>query len=451
MTKFIRWPLTILLVGLLCPLSTSRAEPVSFKKEIAPILLGNCLACHGPKKAEGAFRIDSFERLSKAGDSGLAPITGAALDMSELYRRLISEDPDERMPLEGEPLPAEKIALVKRWIEEGAAFDSTDPAAPLASIVPPPVHPAAPDTYPATLPITAVAFRPDGGELFAGGYHEITVWNPADGSLLRRIGNVGQRTYALRFSADGQTLAVGGGAPGQLGEARLFNPATSELQKVLGATSDVVLDLQFSPDGKRLAVAGADNLIHVFDVATGSEQLVIASHSDWVTAVAWNADGTKLASASRDKTAKVFDAEKGELAITYSGHSATVQGVAFHPSGTEVLSAGADNKIHQWTIADGKKTADFASFGGEVYKLATAGDRLITSSADRTARLFEIASKKQLFSFAGHTDAVLSAAFHESTQRAATGTFDGELRLWNLADGKQLLAFPAAPGFKKTP
>ena len=88
---------------------------------------------------------------------------------------------------------------------------------PHASYIPPPAHPAV-MAYAATMPITAVTFSNDGTQLFVGGYHEVTVWNPADGGLIRRIANVGQRTFALALSPDGTLLAVGCGTPGRLGK-----------------------------------------------------------------------------------------------------------------------------------------------------------------------------------------------------------------------------------------
>jgi mono/diheme cytochrome c family protein len=105
------------------------AEPVSFRKQVAQLLLDNCLACHGPKKAEGGYRIDAYERLIKAGDSDEVAVTPSKLDASELFRRIATDDESERMPLEGDPLPAEQIALIKQWIEEGAKFDGEDPKA----------------------------------------------------------------------------------------------------------------------------------------------------------------------------------------------------------------------------------------------------------------------------------------------------------------------------------
>lgn len=421
-------------------------EPVSFSKHIAPILMDQCYACHGPKKAEGGYRVDSFERAVAAGDSATAGFTAKDLDGSEAFRRIVSEDEAERMPLEGDPLPADQVDLLRRWIEEGAAFDGSDPKQNLAQLVPPPTYPAAPESYAYALPVSALAFSPDGSQVIAAGYHELTIWNAADGQLMGRIGNVGQRTMAVAFSPDGQTLAVGGGAPGKLGETRLFAFPSGELKAVLGTSSDVVLDVAFSPDGTRLATAAADGVLRVFEVATGNEQLTITSHSDWVTAVTWNGDGTKLASASRDKTAKVYDAANGDLLVTYSGHGQPVKGVAFHPEGADAYSSGADNKIHRWTIAEGKKSAE-AALGGEVHKLTLVGDHLFAASADKLVRQFEAKTLKEVRKFAAHNDWAIATAFHAGTGRLASGTFDGEVRIWNVETGDQAVAFFAAPGY----
>src|SRR5687767_4824229 len=77
------------------------AEPVSFKRDIAPVLLNNCLACHGPKKSEGGYRIDTFERVIAEGDSTQPGFVPKDLDGSEAFRRIVSTDVKERMPLEG--------------------------------------------------------------------------------------------------------------------------------------------------------------------------------------------------------------------------------------------------------------------------------------------------------------------------------------------------------------
>lgn len=444
-----KWLLSLLVPALLlAALSPAQAEPVSFKKDIAPILLDNCLACHGPKKAEGGYRVDSFERLLKAGDSGAAGIVAKDHDGSEVLRRITSDDEAERMPLDGDPLPPEQVELVRRWISEGATYDGGDPNAPLATILPPPTHPAPPEAYVRPVPITAVAFHPDGQQLYVAGYHEISVWNPNDGQLLRRISGIGQRVFQISFSPDGKLVAVAGGSPGRLGEVRILNAADGSLVTAVAMTSDVVFDAQFNPQGDRLATAAADGVVRLFDVASWKEQQTITSHSDWVMAVAWSDDGSKLASASRDKTAKVYDAQTGDLLVTFSQHNAPVRGVHFKSDASEVYSSGSDNQVRRFDLAEGKQKGN-AGLGDEIYKLVSAGpEHFLAPSADKSLRLYRRGDGGQAKQLNGMTDAALCAAWHGETQRVAAGGFDGRVVVWNLADDKVVASFIAAPGYQ---
>src|SRR2546428_2827072 len=210
------------------------STPVSFSKDLAPILAKKCVACHGPEKSKGHFRLDSFDWLMKAGESKSAPVVPSQPEKSELVRRLSAKDEDDRMPQKDDPLPAEHIALIERWIKDGAKFDGADPKAPLVRLIPKAPHPAPPAVYRHPVPVTALAFNPDGNELAVGGYHELTIWKPSDGKLLRRIRNVAQRTHSVDYGPVGALLAAGGGSPGQLGEVAFFNPTNRRPLRVLG-------------------------------------------------------------------------------------------------------------------------------------------------------------------------------------------------------------------------
>ena len=351
------------------------------------------------------------------------------------------------MPQKGDPLPSSQISLIERWIKQGARFDGPDPKAELVTLIPREPYPDPPQAYRYPIQITALAFSPDGRELAVAGYHEITVWDPAEGKLLHRIKNVAQRTYGLAYSPDGSMLASVGGAPGQMGETALYDPVQSTLVKAVGTTSDVLLALCFSPDGTRLAVGGADNAIRVYAVASGKEELLIQQHADWVMALAFSRDGSRLASASRDRSARVYASKTGELETSYNDHGVPVLAVAFDEDSKRVFSAGKDKKIHIWAVTDAKKGGEMAGFDGDINKLLIEGHNLFSCSTDKTVRQYDTTDRKLLQTYSGHKDWVYSVAFCPKTHRLASGGHDGEVRIWNTDDGKLVTAFTAAPGY----
>jgi WD40 repeat protein len=429
------------------------SSTVSFRKDIAPLLQQKCVTCHSPEKTKGGYQLHTFAALMKPGESKEAPVVTGEPARSHLYQLITSRDPDDRMPQKDDPLPSAQIALVERWIQEGARFDGADPKATLASLLPQANHPDPPATYSRPVPILALAFSPDGKELAASGYHEITIWNPSDGALLRRIKNIPQQVQALGFNSDGSMLAVCGGTPGRSGEAKLVNPKNGNVVQTLAATTDFLLTLAFSPDGQRLLLGGADNIIRIFNVADGREERRIEQHADWVMGLAFSPDGAHFASASRDKTARLFDAKTGELEETYDGHGAAVFSVAFSADGKRVFSGGRDREVHAWQTKDAKKAFEFGGFEADVLRLLMQGDQLFSCSADKQIREHKLADKKVelVRTLSGHRDVVYSLTYHEATKRLTTGSFDGEVRVWDAVHGKPLANFIAAPGHRAAP
>lgn len=415
----------------------------SFRSDVAPILQENCVACHNAKKAEGGYRLDSFAELQKAGDSDETPVTAGDIAASELLRRVASTDESERMPAETQPLSPEQIETVKQWIVAGGKFDGVDPAELLPFVIPPAQYPDPPESYPRAVPVTAIAFTPDGQQLVAAGYYEVTIWN-MDGKLVRRIGNLGQQSFAIEFSDDGKTLVVGCGQPGVNGEVRLVDFESGKVRGVAARTTDVVLDVTFRPGTSELAVASADNRIRFIDVATLEVKRTIASHADWVTSVAFNHDGTRLASASRDKSSKLFDATTGQLLVSYQGHASTVRSVGFlPPSGAELVSVGEDKKLHRWAAEKAAKSAEVA-LGGGGYQLSISPTDVFVPVTDGRLLKIAIADNKLAGEYKGHSDWVLSSAIDRAHQKIAAGAYDGKVHVWNV-DGSPIGGWLAKP------
>ena len=439
------------------------AEKVSFSRDVAPVLLQKCQACHGARKAKGALRVDSFARLLVGGDGGEAIAPGKP-DDSPLYELIASADADERMPKDSDPLSKQQIALVRRWIEEGAKFDGDDPKASLFSVVPRGVHPQPPKKYRAPLSVMAVAISPDGKTLAVGGYHEVTLWSPKTGKLLRRISGVGQRVYSLAYHPKGSQLAVGSGTPGEYGELRTIDLKSGKAPRVYGMTEDVVLAVAFSHDGKLVALGSADRSLHVYEVKTGRRTVAVKQNSDWVTGVAFDRTGALIAGSSRDHTIKAFDTKTGQLRTTYLGHVGhRVNDVAFDPDSNNALSAGEGDRVHVWDPAviaanDGTaaltedrfkkalKAQHVTGLGSTVLKINVAAGQLLTASVDGQVRQYDVKTKKLVRTYAGHDDWVYALDYHAAGNLLVTGDFRGQVRVWNAADGKLIKQFTAAPG-----
>ncbi|MEM7013553.1 MAG: DUF1549 domain-containing protein [Verrucomicrobiota bacterium] len=105
--------------------TTAFCAEIDFNNDIRPILSNNCFACHGPDEEErkAGMRLDTFEGAIED-HGGYAALVPGDAEKSELFYRVITDDPDEIMPpaKHGKPLSPSEIELIKRWIEQGGEY-----------------------------------------------------------------------------------------------------------------------------------------------------------------------------------------------------------------------------------------------------------------------------------------------------------------------------------------
>lgn len=416
---------------------------ISFRKQVAPIFAERCTACHNARMAKGRLNMETFTNLLKGGESGSAIVAGKPGDSL-----VVTMMENGSMPKDADPVTPEQIALVKKWVEMGAPLDAgVEGNAQLITIIPKPVQPNPPEAYRVAMPILAMAFSNDGSLLATAGYREVVLWNATNGQLVRRITNLTERVHDIEFSKDGTQLAVAAGTPGQLGEVKIFNVADGALTADLFTTDDEVFTVAYSPDGTKVAAGCADRSVRVYEISTKKRVLLVEDHADWVMDVAWSPDGTKLATASRDKTSKIFNATNGEALGTFNGHGQPVFGVSFLADGASIATSGRDSRIRIWNVSDAKQARELAGFGSEVFRIVLTPDgHVFSGSADKQVRMHNLANAQVVRAYAGHADWVYTVAYNPATKKLASGSHDGEVKIWNADDGKELVKFIAAPG-----
>ena len=299
--------------------------------------------------------------------------------------------------------------------------------------------------YARPAPVTALAFSPDGTQLAASGYYEITLWDIDSGALVRRVGGLPQRISGIAWNGKTNRIAVAGGSPSQWGGVFLIDPAADWQVRLLADLPDTALSVAFTPDGKLLAACGGDRAIRLFDTASGKQTRVWKQHADSVQSVAFTADGARLVSAGRDRMARVFSIESGEVLATYDDHAAPVLAAAFLANGSQAFSVARGQPVHSWDAANGQRKADFPDAGREVQALLPTPPGLLTGATDHLVRLSQPSDRRTLMTFRGHRDCVESLAFAPSGGVFASGAHDGEVCVWNPACETWVRRFVASP------
>jgi mono/diheme cytochrome c family protein len=127
----IRCLLPLLLIPAITAIPAVAAD-VDYVRQIKPLLKRHCVACHGPLRQKGGLRLDAATLIRMGGDSGATIVAGKP-DDSLLVGVLTGKGGYTQMPKDGKPLKPAEMALIRRWVQQGAIAPADEKVAPLPS------------------------------------------------------------------------------------------------------------------------------------------------------------------------------------------------------------------------------------------------------------------------------------------------------------------------------
>jgi eukaryotic-like serine/threonine-protein kinase len=218
----------------------------------------------------------------------------------------------------------------------------------------------------------------------------------------------------------------------------------------------VVRCAAFSPDGKSLALAAYDRAqLDIREIATGLIRCSMEIPSQTYT-VAWSPDGRELAAGAFDGSINLFETRQGRRTGSFTGHRQEVTQVLFTPAGDRLISTSLDKTIRLWSLSALAQEVYLPSYGSEPAMCFSAdGARFATTAAASTASVVRIHDASPVVKTGvngrpfGRATLVGGIAFSPDGELIATATYEG-IDLWNARTGRILGTYDIDPNAEKS-
>ncbi len=337
--------------------------------------------------------------------------------------------------------------------------------------------------------VTCVAFSP-GGEILASGSLDANVklWEMSSGRERASLQGHLDGVSALAFAPDARQMATAGFD----GSVRLWEPAAPIFSPTACLSYPGELSkLEFAPDGRSVRAAGTAGIIR-WDVRSGSA--LPPSGQDDATELAAAADGSRYATVGPGKRVVVHDGQSDKRLSTFDEHDGDVRAIS--PDGRVLASAQIGGDVVLWSSEGGRQLALLSGHRDEVSQvvfspvghcLATAGKagtvklwnlgtrrqtaratlkgdltlvRSVAYSPDGktlavgdgpndgtgTVTLWDAAARKVIATLGEHERGVVALVFSPDATSLASGSCDGTIRIWDLAQSTCRHELPGLSG-----
>jgi WD40 repeat protein len=296
-----------------------------------------------------------------------------------------------------------------------------------------------------TAPVLGMALKPDGKTLaavYATSPYTLRMWDLENGRVVRELFGREDASaashFVMAYSPDGRYLAVGG----DLWDLEAGAQLTAMEQAISTVTSCWSSGVAFAPQGDTLATGCFDGQLDLWRVPDGALVKRIGGYSGWVNELAYSPDGEHLAAIYNvpDDRVQVWKLPEGTPSFTLTGGHFTR--VAYSADGRTLATVLAQAEfdpygwpaghVQLWSASEGVELARLDVEDAVSIAFSPDGRVLATGSLDGTLRLWGVAEDILLLEARGHDDTIERVAFTPDGTLLVSGSLDGTMILWGI-------------------
>ncbi|MEQ8464016.1 protein kinase domain-containing protein [Coleofasciculus sp. E1-EBD-02] len=278
--------------------------------------------------------------------------------------------------------------------------------------------------------VHCLAMSPDGEILVSGNGNAIKAWNMNNGTEIYTVTEHRNSVLSLAISLDGQYL-VSGGDDSSIKVCKL---STGELIRTFEDNHGSVYSIAITPDGQKLISGSYGGFTTLWNLNTGEEIRTIFKHTKSrhytksVRCVAVSPDGKTIVSGDLSGVIESFPR------CSFRGHSGYISSVVITLDGERLISSSSDKTIKIWSLTTGDKIDTLTGHTGAVTSLAVSpsGDLLVSGSEDKTIKLWNLNTRKEVNTITGHLNEVTDVVFSPDGQFFVSGSKDCTIKVWRI-------------------
>ncbi len=288
--------------------------------------------------------------------------------------------------------------------------------------------------------VQRVVVSPDGKLLAYSGWGQtVTICSVETGKVVGRMDSPSSLTLGLAFAPSGRFLALGG-YPG----VRIFGIASGKELRRLDAPPPIsVAFLAYAPDGQTLAAIGQDGALRLWDVIESRELHPPVGHAGSVQNLLFLDNSKRLVSYGGDARLVAWDVATGREVDQHRSLPFTPATMMRSPDGKGVQGLGYDRSLHVWRPGAGTEMTrlDLPVMPNFQSAVSAGGKRVaVVSGTDRKLRLFDLDGKSREGRVLATAPNVWfhSLVFTPDGRRLAATTSDGAVHVWDCPTGREM-------------